>query len=121
MFIAYILTKANFLRFKLIRLNNDGVFKHGNYEYKIDRKKIYQKKLFGLKLIFFSMYFEGNPDPIEFNEKGFKLEQSDIPLNDIAIILNKINSMKFTIYILIIVAINLLLLLVIASRVFEVA
>ena len=78
MLVAYILTKSRFLRVKLVRNKESGVFKKGGYEYTIDRKKIYTKKFLGLKLFFWAMYLEGNPYPMEFDEKGYKIVKSDV-------------------------------------------
>lgn len=90
MLVAYILTKQKHLRIKLVRNKEIGVFKKSNFEYRIKRGCIYTKKFLGIKLFFWSMYFEGNPDPIEFDDPDIKV--SGIAIDDVALILKKLLS-----------------------------
>lgn len=109
MLVAYILSKSRFLKTRIIRLKDSNVFKHGNFEYKVDREKIYQKKFLGFKLFFWSMYLEGNPDPIEFRDRDYSISYNDVPIDDIALILHKLKMLRIEIISIIILAFNLLL------------
>lgn len=90
MLVVYILTKSKFLKVKIVRDKEGGVFKYGNFEYHIDRQRIYQKKFLFFKLFFWSMYLEGVPNPLEFSEFGYSIGSSDVPLDELAILLRKI-------------------------------
>lgn len=91
MFVAYILTKGRFLRIKIIGDKTESVFKKGSYEYNIDPECMYQKKFAFLKLFFWSMYVEGFPNPLKFNVKGGTVtSQGDVPLDEIALIVQKV-------------------------------
>ena len=108
MLVAYILTKQRFLRLKILKMKDTGIFRHGNFEYVIDRKRIYQKKFLGWKLFFWSMYLEGNPNPIEFDDKTFHIVQADVPIDEIAILLKRLRKVFYEVIIIILVLINLL-------------
>lgn len=110
MFVAYILTKSKFLKFKIIKLKDSGIFTKDNFEYKIDRERIYQKKFLGFfKLYFWSMYLEGNPNPIKFTDKGYDTGAVDMTLDEIAIILKKLRDKGKEIVYIILLLLNLLL------------
>ena len=120
MLLAYILSKSRFLRIKIVRNKESGVFKKGGYEYVIDRKKIYTKKVFGIKTVFWCMYLEGNPNPIEFNEeKGISITTSDVPLDEIAILIRKVIHGVMEVLTLLLVAFTFLMTIIIAFKVFE--
>lgn len=109
MLVAYILTKSKFLRVKFVKLQDSGVFKHGDFEYRIDRKRIYQKKFLFFKLFFWSMYLEGVTDPLEFNDLTYEVKELDTPLDEIAILLRKIRNGIFDVIIVLAVVFNLIL------------
>lgn len=109
MLIAYILGRDRLLRIKFIRGSHGGVFKKGEFEYKIDRDKIYQKKALFLKLFFFSLYLEGIPDPLEFTQKDYVLDQSQVPLNEIGILLSKLKFGLIELLMLVMTAVTLIL------------
>ena len=109
MLIAYILTKSRFLKIKIIKNKEIGVFKKDKFEYIIDRSKIYQKKFLGFKTFFFSMYLEGNPNPLEFTETGYNLQGSDVPLDEIALLIRKVMHGAIELIMLLLIAFNLIL------------
>lgn len=109
MLLCYILSKHRFLRLKICRNKEIGVFKKGGYEYNIDRKKIYTKKILGFKTVFWCMYLEGNPNPIEFDESGVQTVVSDVPLDELAILMHKVIHGVIEIAIILLVVFNLLL------------
>lgn len=115
MLIAYILSKSRHLRFKLVRGKDSGVFTKGDFEYVIDRKKIYTKRIFAIKTIFWSMYLEGVRNPIEFDDKNYTIAQTDIPLDEMAILLKKLKG-SFEKIILLIMAFNIILTLLILMQ-----
>jgi hypothetical protein len=90
MLVIYVLTKAKELKVKIIRDTKSGMFQYRDYEYRIDRKRIYQKRFLNFKTFFFSFYLEGNPIPLEFDDKDYNVSMTDVPLDEIAVILRKI-------------------------------
>lgn len=118
MLIAYILTKSRFLKWKIVRNKESGVFKKGGYEYNLDRKCQYQKRVLGVKVVLWSMYFEGNPNPLEFDEEEGVSTVSDIPIDDTALIIRKVLRGVLDVVLVVLVAFTFLMTIVIAWKVF---
>lgn len=94
MFIAYIMGLDNELRVKLILKPKIDLFKYGNYEYQIDRKYLYSKKILFIKRVFFSIYLEGQKFPLEFKTSDLSSSiSSDTPLDEIGYLLKKLKGM----------------------------
>ena len=121
MLVVYILTKARELKVKILRKTDSGIFRYKDFEYHIDRKKIYQKKFLNWKPFFFSMYLEGNPNAMEFDdEKGYRINECEVPLDEIAIILRKIRRGVEEIVILILTGGTFLMVLMLLIKIYEV-
>lgn len=119
MLVVYILTKAKELKVKIVKNVQGGMFRYKDFEYKVDRKKIYQKKFLGFKTFFFSMYLEGNGNPIEFDDAKYSISAVDVPLDEIAIILRKIRRGVAEIIMLLVSVGTLLMVLALVFKVFE--
>lgn len=119
MLIAYILNNSRFLKWKIIRNREQGTFMFKGREYNINRERIYTKKILFIKLIFWSMYFEGRPDPIEFTEKGLSCSVSDVPLDEIAHLYKKIMKSGIEIITLILSAFSLIFILMVLMKVYN--
>jgi len=121
MLVVYILTKDKELKVKLVRNAQGGMFRYKDFEYKIDRKKIYQKKFLNWKTFFFSMYLEGNSNPLEFDDNQWSISPVEVPLDEIAIILRKIRRGLIEALIMVFTAGTFLLVLMIFVKVYEYA
>lgn len=119
MLVAYILTKSKFLKVKFVRLKDDAVFSCNKLEYNINRQRIYQKKFLGIKLFFWSMYLEGNPDPIEYKDSSYEIKDADVPLDEISTLAKKMRQTIYEKYIFLIMILNLLLTLGLFMKVFD--
>jgi hypothetical protein len=117
MIFAYILTKTRHLRLKIVGNRQSGTFKKKNFEYNINRERIYTKK-FLWKTVFWCMYFEGNPNPIFFDEKNKTIDISDVPIDEIAILMNRILKNTLMIVMLILIAFNFLLTVALLLKVY---
>lgn len=121
MLYCFILSKSRFMRVKKLYFNREiGTFNFRGFEYNIDRKKIYTKrKPLGIGSVFWCMYLEGNPNPIEFDDAGYNVSGSDVPIDEIALIINKILNNKINIVMLIIVGFNIVLTTMIIMKVYS--
>lgn len=105
------------MKLKIVRENEVGIFRHKGFEYVIDRKAIYTKRLFGIRKIFWSMYLEGNPNPIVFDDKGYTIGVSDVPIDEIALLMRKVMRGVMDILLIILVVFNLIVSIVLAGYV----
>ena len=105
MFVVYILLRNRMVKVKLVR--DKSIFVYKGFEYRIDRSRIYQKKALGFKLFFWSMYLEGNPNPIEFDDP-IRISDSRVPLDKIALLLNKLKYNLYMIIVIVVVVVNLM-------------
>lgn len=88
MLVVYLLTRTRNLKIKFVK-DNKPVFRHKGKEYKIDPEAIYTKRALGFKKFFWSMYMQDYPAPLKF-KAGMVDKRDDVPLDDVAYILNKI-------------------------------
>ena len=90
MFIAYIVLETGRMVLKRVK-DGDFTFKYKNFEYNVRKEKRYTKKFLGIKEFFFSMYQQGNSEPLYIDSTSDKfMVQQDVPLNDVAFILGKL-------------------------------
>jgi len=120
MLVVYILTKAKELKVKVVRDTSGGMFSYKDFEYKIDRKKIYQKKFLGFRNFFFSFYLEGNGNPLEFDDSRYNISPVEVPLDEIAVILRKIRRGMLEILMIVLTAGIFLMVLAVLVKVYEV-
>lgn len=90
MIVAYIITEQRKMVVKLITQDDAKVFSWKGFEYNVRAEKMYQKKFFGFKTFFFSMYIQGNPEPVSFDSAGRIDLVQDVPINELAILMRKI-------------------------------
>ena len=119
MLIAYILNKDRSLSVKLVRSKNNGIFTYNGHEYTVDTGRIYQKKALFVKSFFWSMYMEGNPNPIEFTETGFNVDSGHVSLDEISYLLRKIRKTKQELIFMLVLAGSFLMNLLVLLRVME--
>lgn len=119
MFVAYILTKSRFWTWKIVNDRKFSVFKKNGLEYKIDPQCMYQKRILGLKAMFVSMYFEGNPNPIGFDILSNQIMVSDVPIDDVALIVRKVMRGIMDIVFIILIGITLVVSIITAVGVYN--
>lgn len=118
MLIAYILSSARLLRIKVITARHRGsVFKKGDVEYSINPDYQYQKKFLGFKTFFFSLYYEGNPNPLKITKSGIE-SVDDVPLSEMSYIAGKVVRSKNDKIFMVLLALTLFVTLVVAGKVY---
>lgn len=90
MFVAYVFTKQNYCRLKLITKKELEAFTVSGdvTEYKINKKRIYRKKFLFLFPFFFSVYRQGDPDPVDIHGENVSHETTYI--NEVSQVLRNI-------------------------------
>lgn len=112
MFVAYILDKTGHWKSKIIikSKRQGGVFQDGSFEYNIRRDRRFFKRFF-IKWFFCSFYIEGYPEPLDFKDGSVLYGGSEVPINDIAILLRKFNKLIIEIIIIVIQVFTILFLI----------
>ena len=87
MLVAKILTKSRFWKWKIVK-DTSLAFTYKGFEYVVDPECIYNAKIL-IKRISTVHYYQGIGQPIKYSEKGAGLGE-DVPLNDVAYIMNRI-------------------------------
>lgn len=89
MFVAYIITKTRDFKLKIVRRPDGDIFTYKDFEYRIDMSKQMVKKFLWYRPFYISIYFEGNPEPIDFKDGTYSTDRTEVPLNEIAILVRK--------------------------------
>ena len=117
---AKILLKSRQWKRKFVSDRNAGAFKYKGMEYRINRSALYRERMFLIKNVFVSCYFEGVPDPIVFDEKGSYIVNQGIPIDDVALLFRKIMRGIMDIILIILVVISLLVNIAVVAQVYRI-
>ena len=91
MLLAYILGKDRRWRCRLVKKRHEGLFKSGSFEYEVHPECVYNRKVLGFKLVQCIDYIEGVRKPVryEFDSGITSLITSEIPLDEIAMVVSR--------------------------------